>query len=154
MLTKLELTWPYIFTLREFCVMWKVSMYVVYVCVSEGIRVKYIYLGSFLKVVLVKFRRICVNQGVGVFWREIILVENSLGFSFFLFFQTAFSRHCVTSSVLTMIYFYSADVCRISQRLLYCCVENTKEPGNKTLLEIFKSLCIVFTLLSLNGQGR
>ena len=26
-LTKLRLTWPYIFTLREFRVMWKVGMY-------------------------------------------------------------------------------------------------------------------------------
>ena len=72
-----------------------------------------------------------VKQNV---WSENILVGNSLGFSFFLsFFQTAFSRHCVTSSVLTMIYFYSADVCRISQRLLYCCAEKTKKPGNETL---------------------
>ena len=30
-------------------------MYVLYVCVSEGILIKYIYLGSFWKVVFVKF---------------------------------------------------------------------------------------------------
>ena len=58
-------------------------------------------------------------------------------FFFLSFFQTAFSRHCVTSSVLTMIYFYSADVCRISQRLLYCCAEKTKKPGDETLLAFF-----------------
>ena len=54
-LTKLRWTLPYIFTLLEFCIMWKVSMYELYVCVSEGICVKYIYLGSFLKALLVKF---------------------------------------------------------------------------------------------------
>ena len=43
---------------------------------------------------------------------------DSLGFLSFFLFQSAFSRHCVSSSVLTMIYFYSAEVCRILQRLV------------------------------------
>ena len=68
-LTKLRLTWPYIFTLRQYHVMWKVSIYVLHVCVSEGICVKYIYLGSFLNS---RFSEICVkririNQGVGAY---------------------------------------------------------------------------------------
>jgi hypothetical protein len=50
-------------------------MYVLYVCVSEGIRVKYIYVsGLFLKssVSEIHVKRICVNQGVGV---EVLVIE-------------------------------------------------------------------------------
>ena len=44
-----------VYTLFKFCIIWKVIMHVLYVSVSEGFSIKYIYLGSFWKVVLVKF---------------------------------------------------------------------------------------------------
>ena len=119
MLIKLTLTWPYIFTLPEFCIrgrsqitftrfvffwpppsvyifygikvykksifmityppplvnvvcerplMWNVSMYVLNICVSEGIPVNYIYLSFFLeKSCQWNSRKTNLsNQGVGV----------------------------------------------------------------------------------------
>ena len=58
--------------------MWKVSMYVLYVCVDEGIRVKYIYLGSFLicHVSEICVKQICVNHGFGVFCVSSSLVQS------------------------------------------------------------------------------